>query len=163
MHNTESPETSQHIGRLLLLAFSVVAAGLFFSTPALITPYPENAPWFESAALFPRLALLLMVLGGVIEIFVRRRPLPAGGSDELDSSAANIREAVGMLVLFALYALGVVRLGYLSSTILFLLVSSAWLRLGWRVGIGLGIGLSLTMWLVFVKALKLYFGHAWLI
>lgn len=163
MTATDSPDNSKMWGRLLLLAFSVVATGLFLGTRTLITPYPENAAWFESSALFPRFALVVMALGGLIEVYVRRQSLTVGESEELDSSAANMREALGMLALFALYTLGVGWLGYLSSTLLFLLVSSAWLRLGWRVGAALSIGLSLAMWLIFVKALKVYFGHAWLI
>jgi hypothetical protein len=54
-------------------------------------------------------------------------------------------------------------MGYLSSTWLFLLVSGAWLGLSRRATLSLSVSLSLGMWLVFVKVLKVYFGHGWLI
>jgi hypothetical protein len=84
-------------------------------------------------------------------------------SEELDSSTANMRQALGMLALFGLYMLAVPWMGYLSSTWLFLLVSGAWLGLSRRATLSLSVSLSLGMWLVFVKVLKVYFGHGWLI
>jgi hypothetical protein len=74
-----------------------------------------------------------------------------------------MRQALGMLALFGLYMLAVPSMGYLSSTWLFLMASGAWLGLSWRTTLGLSVLLSLAMWTVFVKVLKVYFGHGWLI
>ena len=71
-------------------------------------------------------------------------------------------QALGMLALFGLYMLAVPWMGYLASTWVFLVVSGAWLGLSRRATFSLSVLLSLAMWLVFVKVLKVYFGHGWL-
>ncbi len=147
----------------LVLLVSLVAAAVLMATPQLITPYPAQAAWFESAAFFPRMALALVCIAGLFELYRRRSSVELADSDELDSSAANMRQALGMLALFGLYMLAVPWMGYLSSTWLFLMASGAWLSLNWRTTLGLSVLLSLGMWAVFVKVLKVYFGHGWLI
>ncbi|WP_233204756.1 tripartite tricarboxylate transporter TctB family protein [Limnohabitans sp. 15K] len=147
----------------LVLLLSLVAAAVLMATPQLITPYPAQAAWFESAAFFPRVTLGLACMAGLFELYQRRNALELADSDELDSSAANIRQALGMLALFGLYMLAVPWMGYLSSTWLFLTASGAWLGLSRRATLGLSVLLSLGMWVVFVKVLKVYFGHGWLI
>ena len=54
-------------------------------------------------------------------------------------------------------------MGYLSSTWLFLMASGAWLGLSQRATLVLSVLLSVAMWVIFVKVLKVYFGHGWLI
>ena len=147
----------------LVLLVSVAAAAVILATPQLITPYPVEAAWFESAAFFPRVTLVLACIAGLFELYHRRSAVVLADSDELDSSAANMRQALGMLALFGFYMLAVPWMGYLSSTWLFLVVSGAWLGLSRRATLSLSASLSLGMWLVFVQVLKVYFGHGWLI
>ena len=151
------------LGRVVLLALALTALVLLASTPLLIKPFPAQAPWFESAAMFPRVALAIVVIGAIGELFVRRRNVKAGDSDELDSSAAHLPKALAVLVLFLAYSFLVPVLGYLSSTLLFLLLSAAVLRLPLRVNLALAIPLSLVLWGIFKLGLKLAFGHGWLI
>lgn len=133
------------------------------ATPQLITPYPTQAPWFESAAFFPRVTLGLACIAGMVELYQRRRAVEVAESDELDSSSASMFQALGMLVLFGLYMLAVPWIGYLTSTLAFLMASGAWLGLSRRATLTLSVLLSLGMWWVFVKVLKVSFGHGWLI
>ena len=149
--------------RFFLLALSFIAVYVWYFSTQLIQPYPHNANWFESTALFPRLSLLIVAVAGLIEIYQRRHQMASGESEELDSSAANIQDAISMVVAFALYMLAVPFLGYLISTLLFLSVGCWLLRFDFRTSMLLAITLSVTMWVVFVKVLKVYFGHAWLI
>jgi len=149
--------------RFFLLALSFIAVCVWYFSTQLIQPYPHNANWFESAALFPKLSLLIVAVAGLIEIYQRRHQMASGESEELDSSAANIQDAISMVVAFALYMLAVPFLGYLISTLLFLSVGCWLLRFDFRTSMLLAITLSVTMWVVFVKVLKVYFGHAWLI
>jgi len=149
--------------RFFLLALSFIAVCVWYFSTQLIQPYPHNANWFESAALFPKLSLLIVAVAGLIEIYQRRHQMAAGESEELDSSAANIQDAISMVVAFALYMLAVPFLGYLISTLLFLSVGCWLLQFDFRTSMLLAITLSVTMWVVFVKVLKVYFGHAWLI
>ncbi len=149
--------------RVLLLVLALLAGGLALTSRSLIVPYPLAAAWFESAAFFPLLALGLMALAGVVEVFNRRRAIELKGSEELDSSQVRMGLAWGMLGLFSLYMLAVPRLGYLSSTVLFLLASSQLLGLTWRTTWALSLPLSLVMWWVFLKLLKVHLGHGWLI
>jgi len=149
--------------RFFLLALSFIAVCVWYFSTQLIQPYPHNANWFESTALFPRLSLLIVAVAGLIEIYQRRHQMAASESEELDSSAANIQDAISMVVAFALYMLAVPFLGYLVSTLLFLSVGCWLLRFDFRTSMLLAITLSVTMWVVFVKVLKVYFGHAWLI
>jgi hypothetical protein len=142
---------------------SCAALCIWQLSPLQIQPYPHNANWFESAALFPKLSLLIVAVAGLIEIYQRRHQMAAGESEELDSSAANIQDAIPMVVAFALYMLAVPFLGYLISTLLFLSVGCWLLQFDFRTSMLLAITLSVTMWVVFVKVLKVYFGHAWLI
>ena len=149
--------------RFFLLALSFIAVCVWYFSTQLIQPYPHNANWFESTALFPRLSLLIVAVAGFIEIYQRRHQMASGESEELDSSAANIQDAISMVVAFALYMLAVPFLGYLISTLLFLSVGCWLLQFDFRTSMLLAITLSVTMWVVFVKVLKVYFGHAWLI
>jgi hypothetical protein len=149
--------------RVLLLVLAALAGGLALASRSLIVPYPQAAAWFESAAFFPLLALGLMALAGLVEVFNRRQAMELKDSEELDSSQARMGLAWGMLVLFGLYMLAVPWLGYLSSTLLFLVVSSRVLGFAWRTTWALSLPLALAMWWVFLKLLKVHFGHGWLI
>jgi hypothetical protein len=147
----------------LIVLFALFAASLWMATPQLITPYPAQAPWFESAAFFPRVTLGLACIAGLMELYQRRRAVEVADSDELDSSSASMVQALGMLALFGLYVLAVPWIGYLTSTLAFLMASGAWLGLSRRATLTLSVLLSLGMWWVFVKVLKVSFGHGWLI
>jgi len=146
-------------GLVLLLALAALC--MLLATPEMITPFPSQAAWYESAALFPRVTLGLAACAGLVELYKRRSTVEVADSDELDSSNAQMSQALGMLVLFGLYMLAVPWLGYLTSTLAFMLASGIWLGLGLRITLGLGVLFSLTMWWLFVKVLKVYFGHGW--
>jgi len=149
--------------RVFLLVLALLAGGLALASRTLIVPYPQGVAWFESAAFFPLLALGLMALAGVVEVFHRRRAIELKDSDELNSSQARMGLAWAMLGLFGLYMLAVPWLGYLSSTLLFLVTSSRVLGFAWRTTWALSLPLALAMWWVFSKLLKVHFGHGWLI
>ena len=149
--------------RVFLLVLALLAGGLALTSRSLIVPYPQAAAWFESSAFFPLLALGLMALAGLVEVFNRRRAFELKGSEELNSSQARMGLAWAMLGLFGLYMLAVPWLGYLSSTLLFLVASSRVLGFSWRTTWALSLPLALAMWWVFLKLLKVHFGHGWLI
>jgi hypothetical protein len=160
------PETSVRgwsWDRVLLLVLALMAGNLLMASRQLIVPYPETALWYESAAFFPMLALGLMALAGLVEVFNRRDALELKDSDELDSSQTRMGLAWAVLGLFGLYMLAVPWLGYLSSTLLFLVASSRVLGFSWRITWALSLPLALVMWWVFLKLLKVHFGHGWLI
>lgn len=148
--------------RWLLLALSCAALCIWQLSPLLIQPYPHNANWFESAALFPQLSLLIVAVGGLFEIYQRRHQSESGESEELDSSAVDIRDAIAMLVVFGIYMLAVPVVGYLVSTLAFLLVGCWLLKFERRTSLLLAFSLSFIMWVIFVQILKVYFGHSWL-
>jgi len=147
----------------LVLMLALTAASAFLVTPLLITPYPAQAPWFESTAFFPRCALAIAFVAGIFELHQRRHTVELTESEELDSSHANMPLAITMLVYFGLYMLAVPWMGYLCSTGLFLMASGVRLGLGKRITLSISIVFSITLWLVFVKVLKVYFGQGWLI
>ena len=149
------------LDRLLLLALAGVAGAVGLATPALIKPFPEKAAWYESAAMFPRVALALVVAGALAELWRRRRaPTAAGpGSDELDARLASGPLAGGMLLLFTAYALAVPWVGFMVSTALYLAACGAMLRLPWRLTLGIAVTMALGLWLVFARLLKVAFGH----
>jgi len=148
--------------RALLAALALAALSLFLGTPGLITPWKAEVAWYESAAFFPRLGLVIMALGAVAEMLVRARSRQRFQSDELDSSAAQLPKAAGSVLLFSLYALAVPVLGFGVSTALFLLACGRLVGLGWRATVGLALPLAALLWLVFVQGLKVAFGHGWL-
>lgn len=149
--------------RWLLLLLAAMAVSLLMATPSLIQPFSAQTAWYESPAMFPRMALTLAVFGGLAEWWMRRQGVELGDSEELDSSEARMPQALAMVGLFALYMFAVPWMGYLSSTLLFLLASGWMLGLGWPVTLLLSGCLSLGMWLVFVRLLHVSFGHGWLI
>lgn len=149
--------------RGLLLALAGVSAGLFAATPWLIRPYPHSAPWYESAAMFPRAALALAAVAAVAEVVVRRHAVEVGDSDELDSSAMRVSTGLLLLALFIVYALAVPVLGYLASTFVFLCTCGRVLRLPWRRTLVIAVPMALGLWGTFAVALKVAFGHGWLV
>ena len=149
--------------RWFLLVLALVAAWLLWRTHQLIEPYTGQQPWYESPALFPRLALALALVGGLGECLLRRETVDAADSEELDSSAACMPLALAMLGLFGVYMVAVPTLGYLSSSFLFLFAASRLLAMGWRTALLLALPVSLGLWGVFVLALKVSFGHGWLV
>ncbi len=149
--------------RGLLLVLAGVSAGLFAATPWMIRPYPHSAPWYESAAMFPRAALALAAVAAVAEVVVRRHAVEVGDSDELDSSAMRVSTGLLLLALFIVYALAVPVLGYLSSTFVFLCTCGRVLRLPWRRTLVVAVPLALALWGTFAVALKVAFGHGWLV
>jgi Tripartite tricarboxylate transporter TctB family len=151
------------LGRVVLIVLGLVCLVLIVATPVLIKPFPHTAPWYESAALFPRIALALAMAGAAVELFLRRKNLKLGESDELDTSSANLRTALIIAAVFVVYCLLVPVLGYLSSTFLFLLVAGRLAGLSLKAVGLLAIALSLAMWAVFKLGLKVAFGHGWLI
>jgi Tripartite tricarboxylate transporter TctB family len=148
--------------RALLVALALAALGLFLGTPALIVPWRAELPWYESAAFFPRLGLMIMALGAVAEMLVRVRSGQRFQSEELDSATAQLPKAAASVLLFSLYALAVPVLGFGTSTALFLLACGRLVGLSWRATVGLALPLAALLWLVFVQGLKVAFGHGWL-
>ncbi len=162
---TEAPPWSRLQGGLLLLVIVMLAGAALTATPALIHPFPLRAPWYESAASFPRLALVLVLIAGAAELVLRRKAQSlnraTSGSDELDSSTAQLPIALVALLLFVLYALAVPVFGFLLSTFTFLSACGCLLSFSLRQTLLLAIPLALGLWIVFVKVLKVAFGHGW--
>jgi len=110
------------------LAVIVLAAGvaLFWKAPDLVRGWAFTVPGTTDVALepsfFPRLAALLLVasaIGVIITIPLRSDVLPAAGT----SFDAYIRVGIG-LVGILVYLLAVVYLGFVSSTIVFIVAAS---------------------------------------
>jgi len=66
------------------------------------------------------------------------------------------------LVAFGIYMLAVPIVGYLVSTLAFLLAGCWLLKFERRTSLLLAVSLSFIMWVIFVQILKVYFGHSWL-
>jgi Tripartite tricarboxylate transporter TctB family len=151
------------LGRVVLMLLALLCLGLLVATPELIKPFPQAVPWFESPAMFPRVALILALVGATVEWLLRKKNLKLGDSDELDSSEANVPVALMVIGAFIGYCLLMPLLGYMSSTLLFLLISGKLAGLPWKTAAVLGVSLSIAMWAVFQIGLKVAFGHGWLI
>ena len=159
MTPASGPATVSRRELLTLAVLAAVALGLWWATPQLIVPYRPEKPWYESAATFPRLALLLLAVGALVEALQRWRGAARGASDELDSGAAQLPRAAAALALFALYALAVPWLGFGVSSALFLLATARAVGLGWRAALALALPMAALLWLVFARLLKVAFGH----
>ena len=75
------------------------------------------------------------------------------------SAHVTPRTALAMLALFIAYALAVPWLGFAVSTALYLILCGAMLRLPWRLTGAIALPMALVLWVVFVKLLKVAFGH----
>ena len=151
------------LGRVVLVVLAFGAGSVLLATPAMITPFPESVPWYESAASFPRLALGMVMLGAVAELLIRRKTVRLGDSDELDSSTAQLPKALAVLALFVAYGVLVPIVGYLLCSVLFLTSSAKVVGLSWRAALSLAVPLSAALWAIFKFGLKISFGHSWLI
>ena len=107
--------------------------------------------------------MAIIVLGALGEWLIRRKDAKLGESEELDSSNANLPRAFGVMLLFVGYSVLTPVLGFLSSTLVFLILSGRLLGLPWRTTLLLAIPLSIALWAIFVIGLKVAFGHGWLI
>lgn len=144
---------------LALALLAVLALALWWATPQLVVPYRPQLPWWESAAFFPRAALVLVALAALAEGLQRWRGAARGASDELDAQTVNVPRALAALALFTAYALAVPVLGFATSSALFLLATGRAVGLGWRQALTVSLPLALLLWAVFVKGLKVSFGH----
>lgn len=144
---------------LTLAVLAVAAVGLWWATPLLIVPFKPEQPWYESAATFPRLALLVVLVGAVVEAGKRWRGTARGAADELDSSTASLPRLAAALALFVGYAVAVPVLGFGVSSALFLAAAGRAVGLGWRAALLLALPMAVVLWLLFVRLLKVAFGH----
>jgi hypothetical protein len=149
--------------RSVLLALALLALAAFLATPWLITPFPAQAPWFESAATFPRVALAVAALAALAEFRVRRDRVLSADSEELDTSAAELPLALKALALFIAYSALVPVLGFMASTFAFVLACGLVVRLPRMQALWLALALAIGLWATFAVGLKVAFGHGWLI
>ena len=159
--NRPSPATAteRSAQRLVCALLALAAVGLAVATPWLILPFKAETPWYESAATFPRAALLLVVLGAGMELVRRSGDARASAGEELDSSAARMGLAGAVLALFAGYALITPWLGFGVTSAVFLLLAGRLVGLPWRTAAALALPTALVLWVVFVRMLKVAFGH----
>jgi hypothetical protein len=159
-----SETTAERPAQLATLAvLALVALGVAIATPWLIVPFKAGVPWYESAATFPRAALLLAVFGAGVEFARRRRGALAPQGEELDSSSARMGLASAVLALFAGYALITPWLGFGVSSAVFLLLAGRLVGLRWRTTALLALPTAVLLWIVFVRMLKVAFGHGLLV
>lgn len=159
-----NPPTSETHGErpaqlVTLAVLALAAGGVAMATPWLIVPFKAEVPWYESAATFPRAALLLVVFGAGVEFFRRRRGALAPQGEELDSSTAQLGLGAAVLALFAGYALLTPWLGFGVSSAAFLLLAGRLVGLPWRTAALLALPTAVLLWIVFVRMLKVAFGH----
>lgn len=146
------------LGAVVLGAIAALAAAALVATPWLIKPYPASAPWYDSAATFPRFALVLVLAGACGEWLMRRRGVQKVESEELDAGQSRPAAMALALVLFLVYSWITPLVGFLAATAAFLLATARSLGLAWRTAFALTVPLSLVLSLVFEKALKVAFG-----
>lgn len=144
---------------LTLAVLAALAVGLWWATPTLIMPYRAEQAWYESAGTFPRLALSIIVLAGAVGALKRWRGKSRSVSDELDSTTASMPRVAMALALFVGYVLAVPVLGFAVASALFLAFTARAVGLSWRTAWLLGLPMALTLWLLFVRVLKVSFGH----
>lgn len=159
MPSVDQSREDAHRQTLALALLAAVAVGLWWATPMLIVPYKAEQAWYESAATFPRLALLIVALCGVIEAGRRWRGTANSVTDELDSSAASLPRMAAALALFAGYVLAVPVLGFGVSSALFLASTGRAVGLSWRAALALSLPMAMVLWWVFVRLLRVAFGH----
>lgn len=147
--------------RVLLLVLTVFAGVTLLATPSLIVPWPQEAPWYESPGTFPRFALMLVMVGALVELWRRKQQAPDAGSEEMDASASRPGLMLISVALFIAYSLAAPVLGFLSSTLLFVLITGRTVGLSWRISALIAMPLAVVLWLVFVKVLHIAFG-GWL-
>lgn len=153
------PDSARYWRLSVLFLLAAGAMVLWLATPWLIKPYPLEVPWYASPALFPRFALAVIAFAAVWELVRHRRGARSDGSDELDADNVDAGLAVRVILAFAGYAGLVPVLGFLTSSLLFLVICARLVGLGWRANLMLAIPLALSIWGVFVHLLGVSFGR----
>ncbi|MGD9946001.1 MAG: tripartite tricarboxylate transporter TctB family protein [Burkholderiaceae bacterium] len=156
-----APAQGRDPRRALLILLVLVATATALATPSLITPWPQDVAWYESPGTFPRFALALVVIGALAELLMRRGAERDADSDEMDASASRPGMMLAAAGLFIAYSLATPVLGFLSSTLLFALITARAAGLPWRTSAMLAVPLAVLLWVVFAKVLSIAFG-GWL-
>ncbi|MBM3395257.1 MAG: tripartite tricarboxylate transporter TctB family protein [Betaproteobacteria bacterium] len=145
--------------RWLIAALVGLAAMSFVMTPQWIRPWPSGARWWESPGFFPRIALALVVLFGLIELIRLWRGGTIIQSNESDASDSKPAIAIAVAVIVALQIALLPLLGFLASTFLASVAIARVGRLAWMHALGVGAGIALLLWAVFVQLLQVAFPH----
>jgi hypothetical protein len=150
------------------VAVVAVAVGivLFIKAPAFVTGWVFSVPGTTDVALqpafFPRLAAVLLTLAGLAVALTT--PMRTDKVEELKtSSAAYARVMVGVVGI-SVYVLAIVNLGFVASTIVFIILASAFAGYrNWYVTVPVAIGVAVALLLVFRFGLRVQLPEGFLI
>lgn len=137
----------------------VLAWALFYLRAIYDIPVEDSV--FSDRTLPTGLCIAIIICG------VLRLALPVDAAEEPELSKViggfHWQPAAGLVGLMFLYALAFSYLGFLISSILFLLSGFAVLgHRGWLVALSVSVGLAFGIWLLLTQAFGLYLDPGWL-
>lgn len=158
----KAPESSGQrlLAVVLTMGLLVSALVTYVFTPAWITRYRVDAPYFESPGFMPRVALAIVCICAVIHAVRVMRGASLDTGEDTDDDTANRRlVAIGVL-LFVAYILAVPYVGYALASFVFVLAAGLLAGLGRNKSIVLAISIAITLSAAFVLGLKVWFPEA---
>ena len=137
----------------ICLAYGYTA---WFTMDAGLAPFMQRNPIWPST--FPKLLSLLGILTTVIILFgLEKSELSIGEVDYRRLHEYKLSQAIGLLVLMAIYALTLRPMGFLISTASFLILGSYILgERKWIVMITVGLIASFGVWYLVSEVLDIY-------
>ena len=137
----------------ICLAYGYTA---WFTMDAGLAPFMQRNPIWPST--FPKLLSLLGILTTVIILFgLEKSEFQIGEIDYRRLHEYKLSQAIGLLVLMAIYALTLRPMGFLISTASFLILGSYILgERKWTVMITVGLIASFGVWYLVSEVLDIY-------
>ncbi|GGO85426.1 hypothetical protein GCM10011348_33930 [Marinobacterium nitratireducens] len=141
---------------------SLVACLLMFNSDKVVSLQSTETDLYRSPVFFPTLALAIIAVTGIALVIQAFKKVPFMLDMDCEDSSPKLFISASLLFLFLFYSLSSNWIGYLFSTLLFLMTAFFLSGIRSKVNIVLSALISLSLYAIFVWLLDIWFPKPWL-